>query len=372
MRYFTRPPFHWLLYLVISYIAGIGFQVLVAQSLLLPLLPTVLLLCVLRITNAQMRKYLFSLTACLMFAGGGILYEMQQTQHRYLQNLLIGKGYDLTATISDIDALSTGYLRTKLTLTIDALNPSLASIAQGKTIMLYTKKVPELCVGDVVHIPKQYFKEISNDSYNGYLIKEGIITTAFVNDLSYTLIARPSWCISRWIHTQKHRVLDALRTKMSKKNFTVAALTFYGSHDTSHYYMQHIKEGCRRWGVSHLLARSGLHLVIFVMLWQWILQILPVRYRLKQLLMLVLGISYYLFSWPGVAFNRAFLTFLAHKTGNLFYLQTDLMHLLTIVCFIVLLCNPTQLLFLDFQLTFGLTAGLAIINRAPTPRVMFH
>lgn len=360
MSYFVVPLFHPLLYVVASYICGITFQVCSTQSLLIPAVVTVIIFSIV----LQLSNYSYALFIAGAFLCGSILYEKQRDNHWHMQHLVAGKQYDITATITDINTLSSGHLKTKITLTIDSLNPSMSGIENGHTIIVYTHKIPDLWVDDTITIAKQNFKSIGNDSYNIYLAKEGVATTIFATTFPYTRINRPNWSLNRWIHQHKHRVLDALRRKMSKNIFAVAALTFYGSTDISHYYKQHIKEGCRRWGISHLLARSGLHLVIFVMLWQWILTTIPLRYRFKQIIMLLLGIAYYIFSWPGIAFNRAFLTFLAHKAGAIFYIQTDLMHLLTVVCFLVLLCNPMQLLFLDFQLTFALTAGLAVINRA--------
>jgi competence protein ComEC len=342
---------------------GIAFQLCSAQSLLIPAIIALLIFFI----GTQIQPsnyYIFFISSAFIL--GSILYEKQRDAHWHVQHLVAGRHYDITATITDIDLLSSGYLRNKITLSIDSLNPSIGTIENGHRIIIYTNKTSNLWVGDTITIARQVFKSITNDSYNIYLTKEGVATTIFATTFSYTLIYRPHWCLNRWIHKNKHRVLDALRKKMSKNIFTVAALTFYGSTDTSHYYKQHIKEGCRRWGISHLLARSGLHLVIFVMLWQWILTLIPLSYRFKQIIMLVLGIAYYIFSWPGTSFNRAFLTFFAHKVGAIFYIQTDLMHLLTVVCFCVLLYNPMQLLFLDFQLTFALTAGLALINHATT------
>lgn len=362
MSYFIVPRFHPLLYIVISYICGIVFQLCSAQSLLMPAIIALLIFFI--GIQTQLSTYYYALFISGAFILGSILYEKQHDTHWHMQHLVAGKHYNITATVTDIDLLSSGYLRNKITLAIESLSPSIGTIENGHTIIIYTSKISDLWVGDIITIAKQEFKAITNDSYNIYLAKEGVATTIFATTFSYTLIHRPHWCLNRWIHKQKHRVLDALRKKMSKNIFTVASLTFYGSADTSHYYKQHIKEGCRRWGISHLLARSGLHLVIFVMLWQWILTVIPLRFRFKQIIMLLLGITYYIFTWPGVSFNRAFLTFLAHKIGAIFYIQTDLMHLLTVVCCCVLLYNPMQLLFLDFQLTFALTAGLALINRA--------
>ena len=70
-----------------------------------------------------------------------------------------------------------------------------------------------------------------------------------------------------------------------------------------------------------------------------------------------LSILYFILSWPSISFIRAFLIFLFTKYCNLHRHPTHFMHILLLTCCIVLLINPLQLFFLDFQLSFFLTFG---------------
>ncbi|MFC1845655.1 ComEC/Rec2 family competence protein [Candidatus Dependentiae bacterium] len=107
------------------------------------------------------------------------------------------------------------------------------------------------------------------------------------------------------------------------------------------------------------MARSGLHLVIFMFLWGIIFSFIPLPFTYKQLALIGLGLFYCLLSWTSISFIRAISIFLLYKISPLLHKQGQLLHLLTIICLVTLIWNPAQLLFLDFQLSFGLTLALA-------------
>ena len=122
------------------------------------------------------------------------------------------------------------------------------------------------------------------------------------------------------------------------------------------------KEIFKWWGLSHYLARSGLHLVIIASIWFILLSIFKVPYLLKNLISAVFIISYHLLTWPSIPFIRSIIVFILYKLCIFFDLQINSLHLLNLTCFIILLFNPFQLFFLDFQLSFGLTYALIWIS----------
>ncbi len=62
-------------------------------------------------------------------------------------------------------------------------------------------------------------------------------------------------------------------------------------------------------------------------------------------------------------YARALYTFILYKICILHKRPSHLVYLLSLVCFFVLLDNPMQLFFLDFQLSFTLTFALAWFNQ---------
>ena len=119
----------------------------------------------------------------------------------------------------------------------------------------------------------------------------------------------------------------------------------------------------KTWGLSHLLARSGLHLAVFVMIWQRLLSAIPFPFMFKQLFMTILCLVYFILSWSSIPFVRALALFLLYKKCLLFKIPFHFLHNLSLVTFFFLVLCPINLFFLDFQLTFILTAALAWFNQ---------
>ena len=123
----------------------------------------------------------------------------------------------------------------------------------------------------------------------------------------------------------------------------------------------------RQWGISHYLARSGLHLTIFTFIWLMLFRLFPFSFFFKQLFMLLLCSIYLVFSWSSISFLRAFYSFFLYTICNICKIPIHFLHILTLVTLYVAICNPIQIFFLDFQLSFALTFALALIaNLYPT------
>src|SRR3990167_3930800 len=131
----------------------------------------------------------------------------------------------------------------------------------------------------------------------------------------------------------------------------------------------------QQWGLSHVLARSGLHLVIFVFIWRWLLNFLPLSFYRKNLLLLFISLVYALCSWPSVSFIRAWYALIFYFFCALFLRRpSHTLHIISLVYCIILFLNPLQLFFLDFQLSFLLTYALTwmgelslLAKRKPLP-----
>jgi len=217
-------------------------------------------------------------------------------------------------------------------------------------------------VGDTISVTGLTFKQPPKD-LGQYLLKEGIMATVFMTKLDYTILERPQRSFARWLFYTRENLINALEKKLSPRTFQLFASIFLGNKQSPKWLIEKTKEHFNTWGVTHYLARSGLHMVIFVFIWQLLLRFLPAHWIAKELILLIASFLYCTLSWASVSFNRAFLTFLFHKACMLFSLQTNFLHLLTLVCLTILLHNPMQLFFLDFQLSFGLTCALAVFTQ---------
>jgi competence protein ComEC len=232
----------------------------------------------------------------------------------------------------------------------------------SRKIQVYTLRPYDIIADDHISIKGVVLKKPNKDSYNFYLMKENIAATAFLINEKLELMHRPKQSFFRWLSVLKDTLLKECRKKLNKQTFSLFSSVFLGNRLLGKKEMEDPKEQCKTWGISHYLARSGLHLVIFVFAWHMLLKLLPIPFLLKELIMLFLSILYFLLSWTSISFIRAFATFIFYKTCIITSSPINTFYLLTLVCFLVLLFNPMQLFFLDFQLSFGLTFALAWFN----------
>ncbi|MCA9770163.1 ComEC/Rec2 family competence protein [Candidatus Dependentiae bacterium] len=384
--YHEKPIFHWSFYALTFYSLGIIYQSFLRSSypshyLLyqpeLLLIGIVILIIFTSICIIKQYKKKFTLVVLLPTTSlcGAFLYYNQQIKHKNFQDLINKKKHTVIGEVTDIEQLAKGHLKTKITLKIkNMLQTSNNTTHQtenssGKKITLYTQTQKDIQVGDVIKIANLLFKKIKNESFNNYLIKEHIAATTCEPKLNYIPISRATYSLTRWLHQKKNTIFSTLKNKINKKHFTLVAKIFFGNNNTSFYYTQQTKEQGKRWGIAHYFARSGLHLIIFILLWNLLFRLIPAPFTIKQIAVVVMGIIYFLLSWPSTSFNRAFSTFLLYKFGTILRLQTDFLHLLTLVCLVTLVLNPTQLFFLDFQLSFGLTLALALLNRSSSQKI---
>ncbi len=295
------------------------------------------------------------------FVAGALRYEQQKNNFERFSHAACDRCCALTGTIDDIEpsyrkpdtsVVTVGICQMKDATSVVTENP-------GLQIKLATKQnLDHLRVGDTITCPKIFLRACPHSSYQRYVIKEqlaGHVTTAS----PITLLERPTWCASRWLTEQRNSVLNHARALLSPTAFTLFASIFWGKKELDTLEMDPIKDHFKKWGILHYLARSGLHVLLFVMLCIWILVWLPLPFAVKQVIMALLIIGYHLLSWPSVSFMRAFAMFLLYKICILRSLQINVLHLLALTCVGTLLINPFQLFFLDFQLSFGLTFALA-------------
>ncbi len=99
--------------------------------------------------------------------------------------------------------------------------------------------------------------------------------------------------------------------------------------------------------------------MVLIGAWSFLLSFIRIPWIIVQILLFLLLGIYYLLSWPSVSFIRACIAWLCYQGFSLTGKSTRALHIISLTTLIVLLINPYQLFFLDFQLSFGLTCVLA-------------
>jgi competence protein ComEC len=304
----------------------------------------------------------------IFFSVGYICLTYQYYQHKKTVTRIEHKTVDIEAIIESIEpAQHTLYryiVSASVHKTVDT--QSNTTIPGSWQIQFFLPMRPTFEIGDTVAFSTVKIRPANSSDFYAYLVKEHIHATVFLKS-PYAIIHHQSFHLGRSIHAYKLSLLNRIRQKCSSIAFTLYSSIFIGNRTYVKRQYQDIKNQFHHWGIIHFLARSGLHLVIFVYLLQLLLQFVPIPLLIKHVIMLCATSIYALLSWQSISFARACATFGWYKLCHIAQLQINVTHIvLTLSCFF-LIFNPSLLFALDFQLSFGLTLVLSLTNQLSTP-----
>lgn len=304
--------------------------------------------------------------ATLAFFAGNLRYRQQIKSQKNFFIQTSNKMFDIIAIVKNIQKTDGKINPFCTTFYIEKIRKSADKSSWkpfAKKIQIYTFKPLKLQVSDKVKAKNIKFNKPKNKDFIRYLIKQNIATTIFENNLSYKIIYRPKHSASRWLHQKKQKILESLKRKMPRKIFAIFSSIFLGNKNICKQESDKLKTKFKAWGILHLLARSGLHLIIFLLICEFILKFIPIYFLIKQIIMIILSILYLTLSWPSISFIRAFSVLILYKTCPMLNTKPDITNIVTVVCLTMLIYNPIQIFFLDFQLSFLLTFTLAIFSK---------
>ncbi len=357
--YFIGHRTHYLLFCVVALMAGIAgaalqfsFYLIIGGTLTWGLVA----LCV---THYYFISFFISLGIPLSFFAGALLCHQQLAHHSAFQTRYQGIPLSIRGTIISIDKVQSQRNPWHMLIGLRSITCENNCAAVDDVVVLYSNHNPGYQVADEIELRNIIFKKTDNQDFNRYLAKEKISATVFNDAPEIQLLHRPRFSCNRFLHQLRNTLFGSLQQKIERGCFALFSSIFLGNRAGVKKYMDHAKEPFRIWGTSHYLARSGLHLVIFGIIWHFILSLLPILFIGKQLILIALISLYSLLSWASVSFNRALIMFFLAKSILLLKTRLQYVHLITLATGIVLCANPLQLFYLDFQLSFGLTFALA-------------
>ena len=322
-------------------------------------------LCCAFFAHAQQLPLPKQLIICSFFAlTGAYLHHKELRDYDNFYTFINNQPITITGTVIDKNEVINHYKKsTVITLAIDTITTNNKSHSSNKVIMLYTEKENNITVGDTVTFYNMRCKKPSSESFQRYQIKEQIVATIFDKATKYSIDNHPTWSLRYWIWSHKKRLLDGLACKLSCNGFRFFSSLFLGNRSCIKAELEETNEQFKIWGISHFLARSGLHLALFIFIWHTIFCIIPIPLIIKQLLITLLSCIYFILSWTSAPFTRSFALFIINKLCLFTKTSFHLLHYVTLVCFCFLLYCPLYLFFLDFQLSFALTFALAWFNQ---------
>ncbi len=269
--------------------------------------------------------------------------------------------------------------------TFAAQQELVVSLTDRRIKLLLDTPAPIL-IGDTISIAKTRGSRKQFENSGNSMIRTTYLQKIFGKRAHLSLIARPSWHVAREIDSFHRRLLKHLSKKLDDQTFKFFCLMFLGKFDQQQRFEADTlpletklhsaafqgRHWFNNWGISHHLARSGLHVVIVMILLQTLLHLIPLHYLLKRIIVGCYLALYALLSWPTVSFTRAILM-VALAFGADFAARPYLgIHMVTMATYIVLLFQPSNLFYADFQLSFGLTLALAWANHVGKQRKILH
>jgi predicted membrane metal-binding protein len=360
------------------FIITLSFMIgIIWQTLLFPFLAIfALLLCCTTLKHSQNSHFLKQIILCSFFTCYGAWFHQKELQdYDNFYTLVENQHITITGTVIDKNDVLSQYKKlSTITVAIDSIatkqqnlasNPtSLSELRRaGKTMLFYTNCNTNICVGDTITFHDICCKRPSSKDFQRYQIKEQVVATIFDNATKYTVDYHPTWSLRNWIWNQKKRLLDTLTTKFSPNAFRFFSSLFLGNRACVKASLEETNEQFKIWGISHFLARSGLHLALFILIWSTIFSFIPIPLISKQMILTLLSCIYFILTWTSAPFTRSFALFIIGKLCLFTKTSFHLLHYVTLVCFCFLLYSPLYLFFLDFQLSFALTFALAWLNQ---------
>lgn len=295
-----------------------------------------------------------------------LVINKQQELYAFINN----HPCNIIGTIVDIQHTSTAYLRYAVTVSVNALCLSSDPEHRFKHTFLlrvYTCFGKNLCISDQIFVDQVAFKCHRNNDFAKYLLKDNILASVIITNRPINVIERPNWSCWRAIDHYRSYVLHTFNEDMEGHTYKAFASIFLGNMAAKKEETV-IKSELRNWGLFHYIARAGLHLVIFISIWAFLLGLLPIPFAFRQVILIILCTLYFVLSWPSIPFNRAFFTFILIRICTLLRIRTYYIPSLSLIAIGTLMIYPLQLFSLDFQLSFGITYALAWFNEIRTVR----
>lgn len=277
------------------------------------------------------------------------------SQNIYLQGKVLDKTF-----------LSGKQFPFKISLNVEKVSNSDNPLKETKNVHIYSKNRCFCHVDDTILCGPFTIKEQDDPLYARYLANKNIANSLFCEKVNCTLIHRPRFSIKNWIFWQRELIQIKLFKKLKTKTFSLFSSLFMGNKQSVARTLDEFKNNFGTWGIAHYLARSGLHLLLFIIMWRFLCNYLPFSFIIKHYILLLLIFCYSFLSWPTVSFFRALALYIVYAFTQIKKYTISPLHGILATYTIFLLYNPNFLFTLDFQLSFLLSfclLWLAEFNR---------
>ncbi len=286
----------------------------------------------------------------LATAAGYYRIETTYLKERALSHFLESSPFELKGLVTDVCKIKSKRFKKKIGLSLDSIANGSKTVKPARTCELYLPYRSSVHVGQKITITgamlmPQKRREQSNQAP---LLRFSVPSShAHIVDTKMSIGER----LKSAVLSARYRIALRISSKLLPTTSTLFKWLFLGlsTHDEDVLYL---KEHCKSWGISHYLARSGLHVGMMLMVWQSLLRHIPFPLLIKELLLLFILLITTVLSWPSISFSRAVSSYIFLKCYSLSRLSIHPFHVSFLTCFLFLCYNPLYLLSISFQLSF--------------------
>jgi hypothetical protein len=184
--------------------------------------------------------------------------------------------------------------------------------------------------------------------YRTYLIKEGIWASAYVSSQNFYILKKS---YITWYQKYFLRLSDYFQIITSHLYNPL----FLGKKEKDNLSLE-IQHQSLYWGIAHHMARSGIHLITILGLFVAVFHYIGLFHRFRFLIYAFLVLFYAYISIASISFIRSLLMILFQMFTKFHGFMYSGIHAFLLTTLIIVHYNPFNVLFLDFQLSFGITA----------------
>ena len=219
------------------------------------------------------------------------------------------------------------------------------------------KRAEKFCEGQTLTIFKAILQQPETDcDYHTYLLKEGIWATTFITSQKILIsnYHNRSWfaqCSSKFC------------ALLQKSTINLFNPLFLGKREKSIDSIS-IQHQSLYWGIAHHMARSGIHLVTLFGLFMALFHYARIKHFYRYIIGAALMLVYFEISISSISFLRALCMIMLQIISKIHKFQYSSVHALTLTTLFMVAYNPWYILFLDFQLSFGITAVIIWLFQA--------
>lgn len=359
-------PFHFLIGLIIGIIIQFNYKLWQFGFAKL-LVVFIILFIVIFVLHLYIKKQLFTFLSFVFFVFIGISSVYIQNDKNYKKYFEYFLNEETTSVLNITKVLKTGNYNDKYIAEVIQINKQKTI---GKILLNVNKKGAKapLKVGTQVFL-KPTFKAVNPPlnphqfNYAEYLKKQGIYKQIHTNQNEFKIIGNSNFSLVTFASTVRETIQKSLKNHhFSDNEFAVINALFLGQRQE---ISTELKESYTNAGVIHILAISGLHIGILMLLLSYILKPLEsIKHGtlIKSVLIVILLWIFALITGLSASVVRAVTMFTFVTIGQSLQKKQVVEYSLITSMLLLLLIQPLFLFDIGFQLSYLAVFGIIWIQ----------